>query len=75
MVVERIGIHVEDILVSLVLSIIISWTFRILAHEDNQYSFVDKILDNFFLKHSNRLKLGLRVRYSFSGYYINIVSK
>ena len=35
-VVEGIGLHVEDILVSLVLSIIISWTFRILAHEENQ---------------------------------------
>ena len=32
------GIHVEDIfeLVSLVLSSIISWTFRILAHEEDQ---------------------------------------
>ena len=38
MVVER--IHVEDIfeLVSLVLSLIISWTFRILAHEEDQYT-------------------------------------
>ena len=38
MVVER--IHVEDIfdLVSSVLSIIISWTFRILAHEEDQYT-------------------------------------
>ena len=43
-VVEGIGLHVEDILVSLVLSIIISWTFRILAHEENQYSYVYKIL-------------------------------
>ena len=34
------GIHVEDIfeLVSLVLSLIIPWTFRILAHEDDQYT-------------------------------------
>ena len=34
------GIHVEDIfeLVSLVLSLIISWTFRILAHEEDQYT-------------------------------------
>ena len=34
------GIHFEDIfeLVSLVLSLIISWTFRILAHEEDQYS-------------------------------------
>ena len=38
MVVE--GIDVEDIfeLVSLVLSLIISWTFRILAHEEDQYT-------------------------------------
>ena len=39
MVVE--GIHVEDIfehVVSLVLSLIISWTFRILAHEEDQYT-------------------------------------
>ena len=38
MVVE--GIHVEDIFdrVSLVLSLIISWTFRILAHEEDQYT-------------------------------------
>ena len=38
MVVE--GIHVEDIfeLVSLVLFLIISWTFRILAHEEDQYT-------------------------------------
>ena len=34
------GIHVEDIfeLVFLVLSLIISWTFRILAHEEDQYT-------------------------------------
>ena len=34
------GIHVEDIseLVSFVLSLIISWTFRILAHEEDQYT-------------------------------------
>ena len=34
------GIHFEDIfdLVSLVLSLIISWTFRILAHEEDQYT-------------------------------------
>ena len=38
MVVE--GIHVEDIfeLVSLVLSLIISWTFRILDHKEDQYT-------------------------------------
>ena len=36
------GIHVEDIfeLVSLVLSLIISWTFRILAYEEDQYTYV-----------------------------------
>ena len=59
MVVEGIDLHVEDILVSLVLSIIISWTFRILAHEKKQYSYVYKILGYFCLKHSNRLKPGL----------------
>ena len=34
------GIHAEDIfeLVSLVLSFIISWIFRILAHEEEQYT-------------------------------------
>ena len=34
------GIHLEDIfeLVSLVPSLIISWTFRILAHEEDQYT-------------------------------------
>ena len=47
-VVEGIGLHVEDILVSLILSIIISWTFWILAHEENQYNYVYKILGNFF---------------------------
>ena len=31
------GIHVEDI-VLLALSLIISWTFRILAHEKDQYT-------------------------------------
>ena len=38
MVVE--GIHVEDIfeLVSLVLWLIISWTFRIMALEEDQYT-------------------------------------
>ena len=47
MVVVKIDLHVEDILVSLVPSIIISWTFRI-AHEESQYSYVYKILDQFF---------------------------
>ena len=34
------GIQVEDIfeLVSLVLSLVISWTFRILAHAEDQYT-------------------------------------
>ena len=50
MVVEGIGLHVEDILVPLVLSLIISWTFRILAHEVNQYSYVYKIIGQFFSK-------------------------
>ena len=35
---EGIGLHVEDILVSLFISIIISWTLRILAHEEDQYT-------------------------------------
>ena len=35
MVVEEIGLHVEDILVSLILSIIISGTFKILALKGN----------------------------------------
>ena len=48
-VVEGIGLHVEDILASLVLPIVISWTFRTLAHEVNQYSYVYKILGNFFV--------------------------
>ena len=43
-VVEGIGLHGEDIRVSLVLSITISWIFRILAHEENQYSYIYKIL-------------------------------
>ena len=46
MAVEGIGLHVEDILVSMVLSIII---FRILAHEENQHSNVYKILGHFFV--------------------------
>ena len=55
MVVE--GILVEDIfeLVSLILSLIIFWTFRILAHEEDQYT-------DFCLYHSNRLKPDLGVR-------------
>ena len=49
MVVEGIGLHNEEILVSLALSINISWTFRILGHEENQYSYVYKILGQFFV--------------------------
>ena len=49
MVVKGIGLHVEDILVSLALSIIISWTFRILATEENQYSYVYKIIGKFLV--------------------------
>ena len=44
MVVEGIGLHVEDIRVYLALLIIIFWTSWILAHEEN-YSYVYKILD------------------------------
>ena len=50
MQVEGIGLHVEDILVSLILSMIISWTFRILHHEKNQYSYVYKMLGHFLSK-------------------------
>ena len=76
MVVEGIGLDVEYILVSLVLSIIIFWTFRILAHEKNQYSYFSKILGQFScLKLSNRLKPGLGVRellfYLMKHLYIN----
>ena len=52
-VVEGIGLHIEDILVSLILSIITSWTFRFMAHEENQYSYVYKIMGQFL---SNALK-------------------
>ena len=63
MVVEGIGPHVEDILVPLVLSMILSWTFRILAHEKNQYSYIYKMLGQFICpKHSNSLMPGLEVR-------------
>ena len=54
MVVEGIGLHVEDILVSLVLSIIISWTFRILAHEEDKYTVMFTKYKAMFL--SNALK-------------------
>ena len=58
MVVGGIGLHVKYILVSLVLSIIISWTFRILAHEENQYSYVYKILDQLLSKALKQTKAG-----------------
>ena len=60
MVVEGIGLHVEDIFVSLVLSIILSWTFRTLAHEQNQDSYVYKILDHFLSKARKQTKAGPR---------------
>ena len=49
MVVEGIGLHVEDILVSLVLSLIIFWTFITPVHEEDQYSYVSKIIGQFFV--------------------------
>ena len=49
MVVEGICLHVEAIFVSLVLSIIIYWAFRILANEENQYSYVYKIIGHCFV--------------------------
>ena len=45
MVMEGIGLHVEIYLSPM----IISWTFRILPHEENQYSYVYKILGRFFI--------------------------
>ena len=42
MVVEGIGLHVEDIG-------LVSWTFRILAHEENQYSYIYETLGQFFV--------------------------
>ena len=50
MVVEGIDLHVDGILVSLVLSVIISWTFKILAHEENLYSYVYKYKANVLSK-------------------------
>ena len=49
MVVE--GINGEDLfyLVSMVLSFIISLTFGILAHEEDQYSYVYKTLSQIFV--------------------------
>ena len=61
MVVEGIGVHVEDILVSLVLSIIISWTFRILAHEEDQYTVMfTKYQANFLSNALKQTKAGPR---------------
>ena len=61
MVVVGKRLHVEDILISLVpLIIIISWTFRILAHEKNQYSYVYKILGHFLYKALIQTKAGPR---------------
>ena len=72
---KNIDPHIEDILVSLVLSIIISCAFRILAHKEHQYSYIYKILGNFFCqKHSNRLKPGLRVRELLFQLLINLLS-
>ena len=48
-VVEGIGLNGKDIVVSLVLSIIISLTFRILPHRENQYSYVYKVVGHFFV--------------------------
>ena len=61
MVVE--GIHVEDIfeLVSLVLYLIISWTFRILAHEEDQYTIMFiKYYADFFSLTFKQTKAGRR---------------
>ena len=43
--------HIENIfyLVYLVLSLIISWTFRILAHEEDRYNYVYKIFSQMFV--------------------------
>ena len=49
MMVEGICLHVEDMFFSLVLSIILSWAFRILAHGENQYSYVYTILGQFLV--------------------------
>ena len=57
---RNIDLHVEDILVSLVLSIIISCAFRILAHKEHQYSYIYIILGHFL---SKEIKPGSKVRY------------
>ena len=57
---EGIDLHVEDILVSLVFSIIILWTFRILAHGKNQYSYVQIIRPIVLSKALKQTKAGLR---------------
>ena len=51
---------VVDILVSLFLLIIIFWTYRIPAHEENQYSYVYKILGQFLSKALKQTKTGPR---------------
>ena len=60
MVVEE--IHVEGMfwLVSLVLSLFISWTFRILAHDEDQHSYVYKILSWFLSMALKETKAGPR---------------
>ena len=63
MVVEGICLHIEDIIfVLLVLSLLIpwTWTFRILAHEEDQYSYVYKILSQFLCKAPTQTKAGPR---------------
>ena len=57
MVVEWIGLHVKDTCL-LVLSIIISCTFRILAHKENQYSYVYKISGHVLSKALKQTKAG-----------------
>ena len=60
MVVEGISLHVENILFSLVLSIIISCIFRILRKTNAVMC--TKYWTIFCLKHSNRLKPGLGIQ-------------
>ena len=42
------GIHVE-VYINLLISLIISWTFRILVYEEDQYSYVYKMLSQIFV--------------------------
>ena len=37
-----------------------SWTFRILAHEENQYNYVNKILGHFLSKAHKQTEAGPR---------------